>query len=81
MATFERQSIVYYLSPVIKENREGRREKHYHILCARFTGPSGYVWLQVIGTSKPIENREGVGNVVIVGNGCCVGFVGLVRLW
>ena len=69
MATFEKQKIVYYLSPIIKKNKEGRREKHYHILCARFTNQSGYRWLQLIGTSKEIERNNG--NVVIVDPSSC----------
>ena len=69
MATFEKKNIVYYLSPVIRENKAGRREKHYHILCGRFTDVSGYTWLQVIGTSKEIE--KDTNNVIIVDPSVC----------
>ena len=64
MAIFEKKGVVYYLSPVIRKNKEGRKEKHYHVLCARFTNQSGYHWLQLVGTSKEIERVAD--NVVVV---------------
>lgn len=64
MATFKERDIAYYLSPAIRENRYGRREKHYHVLCAQFTNRSKRTWLQLIGTSKDIENDYE--NIIIV---------------
>ena len=69
MATFKKQDVVYYVSPVIWKNKKGRREKHYHILCGRFTDATGYKWLQLIGTSKNIEENND--NIVIVDPSSC----------
>ena len=69
MATFKKQGSIYYLSPVIRKNKEGRRERHYHILCGQFTDTSGYKWLRLIGTSKEIEREND--NVVIVEPNSC----------
>ncbi|MDE0243526.1 MAG: hypothetical protein OYG31_02335 [Candidatus Kaiserbacteria bacterium] len=77
MATFEKRDIAYYLSSKIKKNKEGRKERHYHILCAQFTDRSGYVWLQIIGTSKEIENNNE--NVIVIEPSMCNAFTKRTR--